>query len=103
MFCGPANIDAATGTVEEIARIAAQIRRCWPHTRIILRANSGFARDALIKWCKADRVDYTIGLARNARLKDMIAAELGEAQQESQQAGTPIQRLHLLDPQVLRP
>ena len=103
MFCRPANIDAVASTVEEIARIAAQILRWWPHTRIILGANSGFARDALIKWCEADRVDYTIGLARNARLKDMIAAELGEAQQESQQAGTPIQRLHLLDPQVQRP
>lgn len=34
----PANIDAAAGTVEEIVRIVAQIRVCWPHTRVILRA-----------------------------------------------------------------
>jgi tRNA U34 5-methylaminomethyl-2-thiouridine-forming methyltransferase MnmC len=47
----PANIDAAAGAVEEIARIVAQIRARWPHTRIILRADSGFARDALMGWC----------------------------------------------------
>jgi hypothetical protein len=33
--------------VEEIARIVAQIQACWPATRIILRADSGFAREAL--------------------------------------------------------
>ena len=98
VFCGrhllaaklrPANIDAAAGTAEQMARIVAQIRGRWPHTRIILRADSGFARDALMGWCEANAVDYIFGLARNARLKDMIAAELGEAQQESQQTGKP--------------
>jgi hypothetical protein len=101
VFCGrhllaaklrPANIDAAAGTVEEIARIAAQIRRCWPHTRIILRGDSGFARDALMGWGETNGVDYIFGLARNARLKGMIATELGEAQQESQQTGKPARR-----------
>lgn len=101
VFCGrhllaaklrPANIDAAAGTAEQMARIVAQIRGRWPHTRIILRADSGFARDALMGWCEANAVDYIFGLARNARLKDTIAAELGEAQQESQQTGKPARR-----------
>jgi DDE family transposase len=101
VFCGrhllaaklrPANIDAAAGAVEEIARIVTQIRARWPHTRIILRADSGFAREALMGWCEANAVDYIFGLARNARLKDTIAAELGEAQQESQQTGKPARR-----------
>jgi Transposase DDE domain group 1 len=101
LFCGrhllaaklrPANIDAAAGAVEQIARIVTQIRAGWPHTRIILRADSGFAREALMGWCEANAVDYIFGLARNARLKDTIAAELGEAQQESQQTGKPARR-----------
>jgi Transposase DDE domain group 1 len=101
VFCGrhllaaklrPANIDAAAGTMEEIGRIVAQIRARWPQTRIILRADSGFARDALMGWCEANAVDYIFGLARNARLKDTIAAELAEAQQESQQTGKPARR-----------
>jgi hypothetical protein len=115
VFCGrhllaaklrPANIDAAAGTVEEIARIAAQIRRCWPHTRIILRGDSGFARDGLMGWCEANGVDYIFGLARNGRLKGMIAAELWRSatgEPTNRQAGAPIQGLHLVDPQELEP
>jgi hypothetical protein len=88
----PANIDAAAGAVEEIAGVVAQIRAHWPHTRIILRADSGFARDALMGWCEANAVDYLFGLARNARLVGTIAAELAEAQQESEQIGKPARR-----------
>lgn len=36
--------DAAAGTVEETARVVAQIRGQWPNVRILLRADSGFAR-----------------------------------------------------------
>jgi hypothetical protein len=57
VFCGrhllaaklrPANIDAAAGAVEQIARIVTQLRARWPYTRIILRADSGFARETLM-------------------------------------------------------
>lgn len=101
IFCGrhllaaklrPANIDAAAGSVEEIARIVAQIRARWPRVRIILRADSGFARDALMAWCEANGVDFIFGLARNARLTGTIEAELAEAREESQASGQPARR-----------
>jgi hypothetical protein len=31
-----------------VARIVAHIRRKWPRVRILLRADSGFARDELM-------------------------------------------------------
>jgi hypothetical protein len=43
-------LDAAD--VEEMARIVAQIRRRWPRVRILLRADSGFARNDLMAWCE---------------------------------------------------
>src|SRR5271165_1320476 len=79
VFCGRhllaaklrrANIDASASSVEEVARIVAHIRRRWPLVRILVRADSGFAREELIAWCEANRVDYVFGLARNARLAD---------------------------------
>jgi len=88
IFCGqqllcaklrPANIDGAAGAVEEVERIVGQIRGRWPQTRIILRADSGFARDGLMSWCESHCVDYVFGLAKNARLKRAIGAELHEA------------------------
>jgi hypothetical protein len=75
----PSNIDAAAGAREEVARIVRQIRRRWPKVRIVLRADSGFAREALMAWCEDAGVDYLFGLARNVRLAEEIAAELDEA------------------------
>jgi len=101
VFCGrhllaaklrPANIDGAAGTVDELARIVLQIRARWPLVRIVLRGDSGFARDAIMTWCEQNRVDYLLGLARNARLIGHIAAELAEAAAESTQTGKPARR-----------
>jgi hypothetical protein len=61
----------------------------WPRTRILLRADSGFARDALMSWCEQNRVDYVFGLARNARLEAEIAPELAAAETESLRTGAP--------------
>ena len=92
VFCGRhllaaklrrANIDAAAGAVEEIERIVAQIRARWPKTRILLRADSGFAREGLMTWCESHDVDYLFGLARNVRLQKKIAVELAEAKAAS--------------------
>jgi hypothetical protein len=34
--------------VEEVARIVEQIRGRWPRVKILLRADSGFAREPLM-------------------------------------------------------
>jgi Transposase DDE domain group 1 len=101
VFCGrhllaaklrPANIDASAGSVEEVARIVAQIRQRWPNVRILLRADSGFARDALMAWCENNGVDFLFGLAKNARLNAEIASELAAAQEQSEKTGRPARR-----------
>lgn len=101
IFCGRhllaarlrrSNIDASAGAVEEVARIVAQLRARWPRVRVLLRADSGFAREALMAWCEKNRVDYLFGLARNARLEAEIAGELAETAAESQATGWPARR-----------
>ena len=72
----PANIDGAAGAVEEAARIVTLLRARWPDTRIVLRADSGFAREALMAWCEANGVDYLFGLARNDRLAAQVTGAL---------------------------
>src|ERR1051326_2922245 len=92
VFCGrdllvaklrSADMDAAAGAVEEVARVVARIRERWPKTRIVLRADSGFARDDLMTWCEANGVDFLLGLARNERLAAEIAPELALAAAKS--------------------
>ena len=101
VFCGrhllaaklrPSDIDASAGSVEEVARIVRQIRTRWPFTRILLRADSGFAREALMAWCEQNRVDYLFGLARNARLVAMVEEELAAAKAAAEQTGRPARR-----------
>ena len=70
-----------------MARIIQQIRARWPRVKIVLRADSGFAREALMAWCEANAVDYVFGLARNARLEARIADALSEARTMSQANG----------------
>jgi hypothetical protein len=101
VFCGrhllaaklrPANVDASAGSIEEVARIVGRIRQRWPKVRILLRADSGFARDALMAWCENNGVDFLFGLAKNARLNAEIETELGAAQEQSQKNGKPARR-----------
>ena len=85
----PANIDAAAGSVEEVARIVAQIRARWPKATIVIRADSGFCRDDLMSWCEANDVHFVLGLARNPRLVAEIKSELAEARAAAEAAGRP--------------
>ena len=101
VFCGShllaaklrrANIDAAAGATEDVARLVGRIRTRWPRVRIVLRADSGFARDELMAWCERNRIDYVLGLARNSRLLDALAIDLAWAEEEHQRTGKPARR-----------
>src|SRR6516165_1712768 len=78
---------------------------CWPKVRILLRADSGLARDALMAWCENNSVDFLFGLAKNARLNAEIQTELAAVQAEptQRQAGATLQGLNLANPQELEP
>jgi hypothetical protein len=98
VFCGrhllaatlrPGNLDAAAGAVEEVARIVAQVRRRWPKVRILLRADSGFAREELMAWCEANGVHFLFGLQQNVKLNRKIVRELKRAKAKRRRTGKP--------------
>ncbi len=98
VFCGehlllarlrPSNIDASAGTVKELAPIIHQIWQRWPRTQIVLRADSGFAREEIMAWCEEQGVDYVFGLAKNSRLIRKIARELKRARKRYGRTGKP--------------
>jgi Transposase DDE domain group 1 len=62
---------------------------CWPDVEIWLRADSGFCREELMRWCEQNRVEYVFGLARNARLEAEIANEGAEAESNARESGKP--------------
>ncbi len=98
VFCGrhllaaklrSSSVDAADGSVAEVARIVGQIRERWPATSIVIRADSGFCRDDLMSWCEANGVQYVLGLAGNSRLKARLAPEMRTAKRKSKRTGQP--------------
>jgi hypothetical protein len=78
----PSNIDGAAGAVEEVTRIVEQLRRVWPQLKIVVRADSGFCREALMSWCEQHRVDYVLGLAKNSRLRKKLGTAMKQARQQ---------------------
>jgi hypothetical protein len=57
-------------------RPVTRIRARWLKVRIIQRADSGFAREALMAWGEAHAVDYVFGFAKNARLVATVTCTL---------------------------
>jgi len=67
--------DACSGTVDALKKIVPVIRKRFGRKiKIIVRGDSGFAREEIMKWCEDNGVYYIIGMARNSRL----SAELDE-------------------------
>lgn len=101
IFCGehllcarlrPSNQDASAGSVDELERIVAQIRSRWPKTRIVIRGDAGFCREAIMAWCEANNVRYVLGLARNKRLQRVLGEALEEARAAHERTGRPARR-----------
>jgi hypothetical protein len=98
VFCGdwplaailrPSDIDASTGTVAQLERIVSKLRAAWPDVRIVVRGDSGFCRESIMRWCEDHRVDFVLGLAKNQRLIRALGKELHEAQELFRQTGQP--------------
>jgi len=94
VFCGdhplaailrPSDIDAASGSVVHIERIVTRIRQTWPNVKIVLRGDSGFCREYLMKWCEANGVDFLFGLAKNRRLVRAMGGEMQRVKEQFEQ------------------
>lgn len=81
VFCGKAmlacvlrnsRIDGAKHAAAIIKLLITRLRQTWPETHFIVRGDSGFCRQRLIRWCERQDVAYVIGLARNARLHRQV-------------------------------
>jgi hypothetical protein len=96
VFCGdqllvsylrPSNIDAARHAWAVLALLVKALRRHWPQVRILVRADSGFCRWRLFRWCERHGVDYLVGLAKNTRLNALSAELQAQAGAQFEQTG----------------
>ena len=73
--------DGCDGTVEALERIIPQLRARFPRAGIIVRGDSGFARDSIMKWCEDHGCYYCLGMAKNARLKKLLEPVMAKARE----------------------
>jgi hypothetical protein len=67
------NIDSAKDAWAILALLVKALRKGWPEVKIILRADSGFCRWKMLRWCERVGVNYIVGLAKNERLNTLSA------------------------------
>ena len=72
----PSDRDPASVVSALIKRLLVALRRAWPKTKIIVRADSGFCRPRVLQRLERWGVSYIIGLQKNSRL--LQAVELAE-------------------------
>lgn len=111
VFCGehllcaqlrPADQDGAAGSVVKLAGLVDRIRRQWHDVQIIVRGDSGFCRENLMRWCEDHDVDYIFGLAKNDRLRGEIELELELAKAELEATGKSARRFKDFTYQTLK-
>jgi hypothetical protein len=83
-------IDGAKHVSAVIKLLVTRLREAWPDVRIIVRGDSGFCRQRLIRWCERRDIGYVIGVARNARLHRIVAE--WESQLEDEYAKTGLKQ-----------
>ena len=101
-FCGehplgfklrPSDIDGAKGADAMLLDTFRQLRVAWPDVQVIVRGDSGFCRDWLMRVCEdIPGLDFVFGLARNERLTRAIALQMERARREHLQTGEPARR-----------
>lgn len=87
-------IDGAKHAPAVIKLLVTRLRQQWPQVRLIVRGDSGFCRQRLIRWCERHEVGYVIGVARNARLHKIVADWEGELEQRFAVTGQKQRAIH---------
>lgn len=88
VFCGdqllvsylrPSSVGAAHHARPVTKLLVQKIRQRWPNVKIILRGDSGFAIERLMRWCDKNDVGYVFGLQKNKILTREITCEMTRA------------------------
>jgi hypothetical protein len=75
------NLDPAKHTLAILKLLVVRIRKAFPKVKIIFRADSGFCRDKIMRWCEKYGVQYITGMSSNNRVKAYGKTWLSQAAQ----------------------
>lgn len=85
-YLRPGNADAALHAGAILKLLVRRLRAAWPEVSLIFRADSGFCRNWLLRWCTRNDVFYIVGLAKNPvlnRMSEFLALKANYGFEES--------------------
>ena len=86
-YLRPSNIDGAKHAWAILALLVKRIRQEWPDVRLVLRADSGFCRWRMLRWCDGHNVFTIVGLAKNERINELAAPQIDQARKRFEATG----------------
>jgi len=89
-YLRPSKIDGAKHAWAILALLVKRLRQVWPKVRIIFRADSGFCRWRMLRWCERHEVGYIVGIAQNKRLNAFIQPHLEAAAASFAESGSKV-------------
>jgi hypothetical protein len=98
IFCGdelltaylrPSKIDASKHSRALVKLLVRRLRQNWPEVKITIRADSGFCRWRLMRWCDSQGIGYVLGLARNKALERLATDWTQRAERQFKKTGQP--------------
>jgi len=89
-YLRPSKIDGAKHAWAILALLVKRLRQVWPKVRIIFRADSGFCRWRMLRWCERHEVGYIVGIAQNKRLNAFIQPHLEAAAASFAESGRKV-------------
>jgi hypothetical protein len=79
--------------VKWLRRLIAALRGNWPQVEIMLRADSHYCTPEVLRFCRANKLDYTLGVAPTTTLrKHIIALEQSTAVRAAAANGEKLRR-----------
>ena len=82
--------DASADCLDTLELLVDTIEDRWPECDVMIRADSGFARNRIMTWCEARDIDYVLGLAQNERLRDRIDDPMAQAAEKYAETDEPV-------------
>jgi hypothetical protein len=83
----PGNVGAGVGAIGILSRLLPRLRAAFPHARLRVRLDGGFAAAPLFAFLEREGLEYVVAMGKNKVLQRRAARLMGTARRLSRESG----------------
>jgi len=83
----PGNAHATRGVIGILRRLFGKLRSAFPHARLRVRLDGGFASPGVFRFLEQEGVEYLVAMGSNPKLAKRVRRLLGKARMRSRTSG----------------